>query len=47
MDKFLNDNWETVSMDLNPAFREVVRSLISHILINVFKKVPFKELYLH
>lgn len=46
INKFLNENWMNVYNDIRPAVEETVSAVITNIVSNFAKKVPFKEVFL-
>ncbi|KAK4883094.1 hypothetical protein RN001_006413 [Aquatica leii] len=46
MNKFLNENWETVEQELGPAITQTMSTIITSSLNGIFDKVPFKDIIL-
>ncbi|XP_072397841.1 protein takeout-like isoform X1 [Diabrotica undecimpunctata] len=46
MNKFLNENWETVIKEFGPAISETVRSIGRSIASAIFGKIPYHQLIL-
>lgn len=45
MNKFMNDNWEDVTKDLNPSFEDTVNNIVTGILQNLFNKIPYDNMF--
>lgn len=46
MNKFLNENWRDVSVELAPVIQETMKGIILDLLNRLSNQVPFNELFL-
>ncbi|KDR20786.1 Protein takeout [Zootermopsis nevadensis] len=45
MNTFLNENWRLVIDDLGKPMSHALGSIVHRILSNIYKKIPFKEMF--
>lgn len=43
---FLNNNWEEIYNELKPLIFDAFTLIIQNTIVNVFRKVPYKEIFL-
>lgn len=46
MNKFLNENWRDVDMDVGSAVGETISAIVTSIVTGYFNKVPYEEVLL-
>ncbi|KAK9879080.1 hypothetical protein WA026_003894 [Henosepilachna vigintioctopunctata] len=46
INKFLNENWPQLLVDLRPGISGIVESVLKGVLVNIFDKVPMQEIFL-
>ncbi|XP_055910644.1 uncharacterized protein LOC129945005 [Eupeodes corollae] len=44
---FLNENWSDVWTELQPSIHVAISEIVRSVALNVFKKFPYEDLYLH
>lgn len=45
MNKFLNDNWEEVFLQMKPLLESAYVKLLSRLSTKVFDKIPYSDIF--
>lgn len=46
MNLFLNENWEIILQELQPALRETLSQILLSLINNVFDKLPYSDMFI-